>query len=119
MKEFLHVNITIEVGSVGWIVTLPAVVIVNILRIGMTLGGAMAGLTLDIFESRASVLGRAGTGGAARQAGRVGGLSFLISLSPFRREDKLLWGLGLGASGELHLFILPSRRPMNRLESLM
>ena len=58
MEDFLHVLSKIEVGGVGWIVTLPAIVFVNPPKvfsgIGMTFGGAMAGLTLDIFESRAS-----------------------------------------------------------------
>ena len=42
----------------------------------MTSCGTMTGFTLDIFESRVSVFGRAATRGVARQAGRVGGFIF-------------------------------------------
>jgi hypothetical protein len=80
MKDFLHVFIIIKVGAVGWIVTLPAIVFVNLPKgfsgIGMTFRGAMAGLALDIFESRVSFWERRLAGGVARQAGWVGRFIF-------------------------------------------
>ncbi len=80
MKNSLHVLIIIESGAVGWIVTLPAIVFVDLLKvfsgIGVTFCGAMAGLTMDIFDSRFSVLENALIGGVAGQTGWVGGLIF-------------------------------------------
>jgi len=77
MKNSLHVLIVIELGAVGWVVTLPAIVFVDFLKvfsgIGMIFRGAMAGFTLHIFDSRFDVLESVFTGGVARQAGGVGG----------------------------------------------
>lgn len=79
--------------------TLPGIVIVQILRafsrIGMTFGGAMAGLTLDIFESRVSGLEGAVTGVWHTRQEPSEVLPFWVRLYPFRREDKLLWGFDL------------------------
>jgi hypothetical protein len=54
MKDSLHVFIIIEVRAVACIVTLPAIVFVDMLKvlsgIRVTSCGTMAGFALDIFE---------------------------------------------------------------------
>ena len=99
VQDFLHIFIIVEVRAVRRIMTLTALVLINLGQVfpwvGVAFSGSVAGLTLDIFISAAGVFRGAESGGVTGQTGLVGGFLFF---------DQCL--VGPGVRGCCPMFVL-------------